>query len=264
MTQAASPKLQRELETYSNLTPTDNNETGLRRRAGSWRSYAAAAGSALALATVAEANTIVYSGPQNLSVKAPRSRGSHVLIDLDGKGHLFSLLVEQGSTYRDAALYAFPSGKVIAASSNVKGLPFGARISGRVAGFANGATLRRSATSINGSRATHRGTFGKRGLFAGVKFTDAGNVHYGWIAIELDVGLFGASATAVSWAYNDVAGAPILAGQIYNDTSGPVPAPAEVTAQSGNVALALLSSGSYGVLAWRRRRAEWLAPAATR
>jgi hypothetical protein len=83
--------------------------------------------------------------------------------------------------------------------------------------------------------------------FAGIRVTTAGGPHLGWIRIRLEdtnSDGFTNRLTVVDYAYNDVAGASIQAG----DTgSAPVPEPS-------SKAMALLAAGAIGVLAWRKRR----------
>ncbi len=86
--------------------------------------------------------------------------------------------------------------------------------------------------------------------FLGVQIQRDGDVHYGWIRLQLEDlsslkdGPEGASdrVTVVDWAYQSVAGAPIEAGQT-------VPEPSTGT-------LTLLATGAAGALTWRRRRSH--------
>jgi hypothetical protein len=91
--------------------------------------------------------------------------------------------------------------------------------------------------------------------FAGIRLaTGGGNFDYGWIQLEVDGTNFrpggccdpvADSVTAIDWAYNEIPGAPIDAGQ---ETSA--------TPEPGGRSLALLAAGCIGVLAWRRHRAQ--------
>ena len=259
MAHATNRKFEHDLKAYSESVQASGTVQGWRKRAGSWSAYAAAAGSALVLATAAEANTIVYSGQQHLYAPA--------LINIDGQGHSFRLSVRSSDLgdpvscqdFWSAYLIPPVGGQVLGGTKVIKGLPFGARVSSHVSGFAASNTLLRSHSTSLYCSAQHNGSFGRKGVFAGVKFTQAGQVHYGWIAIN-----FGRNNDpfAISWAYNDVAGAPISAGQIYNDAPGPVPPNSTVSVEPASAALSLLAAGSNGVLAWRRRRQEWREPAA--
>ena len=80
---------------------------------------------------------------------------------------------------------------------------------------------------------------GGRG-FVGFSFPDAANPsqsHYAWAQLEMPFD--GANLTIYDWAYNDVADAPIKAGQV------PLPG-----------SLLLLASGAFGLLGYRRVRRD--------
>jgi len=273
VSQISKTNLENDLNAYSRSVTANGTPANWRRRLGHWPMYAAAAGSALALSTAAEANTIVYSGPKNV-VANPGSnpasgsyRVARVPINIDGQGHSFVLIAAQQSdanpppcscSYGLIELQAPAGGQVIGSGTHVKGLPFGSVISGAAHGFGANTLIAEDFIACCVTSFT-KGTFGKRGLFAGIQFTEADGVHYGWIAINYSVGTFrDAVATAVSWAYNDVAGAPIQAGQIYNNVSGPIPAAAARSLDTGGQALDLLATGSNGVVAWKRRRREFI------
>jgi hypothetical protein len=93
--------------------------------------------------------------------------------------------------------------------------------------------------------------------FAGIRLaTGGGNFDYGWIQLEVNGTNFrpggccdpvADSVTAIDWAYNEVPGQAIEAGQ-----TAPEP---------GGRSLALLATGCIGVLAWRKRRAQRAAKA---
>jgi len=79
--------------------------------------------------------------------------------------------------------------------------------------------------------------------FAGIRIQNGGS-HLGWIRIKLQAS--GSSGyvnevTVIDWAYNEVSGASIGAG----NTGIPEP---------DSKAMALLAFGAAGVLAWRKRR----------
>jgi len=257
-----STTLDHDLKAYSaSIKP---GGAGWQSRLGRWPVYAAAAGSTLAFSTAADANTIVYSGPQQLAAN-PGSRHigrGTVQFDIDGPDHRLELVAQQHNytnpsvcscSYGKVRLVALSGVQMLATGGHVRGLPFGASISGRLNSFAAGNNLiGETYASLGGTR--HLGTFGKRGLFAGIEFSAADGIHYGWIAITFEVGIDTAYATAVGWAYNDVAGAPIHAGEIYNNTPGQVSAAVMQASDPRQAALALLATGSDGVLAWRRRR----------
>jgi len=76
------------------------------------------------------------------------------------------------------------------------------------------------------------------------------NANFGWARLEWQNAANGypGSVTLIDYAYNDVLGAPINAGQV-SDTSTPEP---------DSKAMGLLVAGAAGVLAWRRRRKQSL------
>jgi hypothetical protein len=272
--------LENDLNAYSG-SATVGGAANWRRHLRNWPSYAAAAGSALALATAADANTIVYSGPKNIGINQVTAHGTAVAqIDLDGQDFELRARVHGGTNCAcytaSVTLRPLGGGQMIGGGSTVvrtpfggqfkrnklKGLQFGAAIPGQANVFGASNTLLGVVTGSDGNSSHSEGSFGKvfgkRGAFAGVKFTAADGVHYGWIAIRFDVSVTSNAtlATAISWAYNDVAGAPIDAGQIYNNTEGPTPPVARTSLEPSSQAFALLSTGADGVLAWKRRRLQ--------
>jgi hypothetical protein len=132
----------------------------------------------------------------------------------------------------------------------VRRLASGAAISNGLTGFGANNLLRLRTKVCTTSRAycattSSRGTWPNANNtgFAGVKFTEGGLTHFGWIRLKFGEDAKGIpnSITAIDWAYNDVAGAPILAGQ-----TSSIPEPS-------NKGLALLAAGAAGLLAWRNR-----------
>lgn len=88
-------------------------------------------------------------------------------------------------------------------------------------------------------------TFPRNGdVFLGAEWFVPGNStpYLGWILVDFP-------GDIVSWAYNENAGESILAGQTSNDS---IP---NSTPEPSSAAMALLAAGAAGVLAWRRRRA---------
>jgi hypothetical protein len=71
------------------------------------------------------------------------------------------------------------------------------------------------------------------------------NGDLGWMKIAVGTDFLGypTSVAILSWAYNDVPGAPIVTGETAN------------TPEPNSLALALLATGAVGVLAFRRRKA---------
>jgi LPXTG-motif cell wall-anchored protein len=135
---------------------------------------------------------------------------------------------------------------------------FGTRLSFATAGDAAKRYLSGQTIKINGSKfpdanlrgvdnGSAKGLFGPGTVsgFAGFRSTKTGDL--GWIDVEV----FDRSADGypdqleiISWAYNNVGGASIEAGQ----TSS--------TPEPNTAALGLLAAGAAGLLALRRRRAQ--------
>ncbi len=233
-----------------------------------WPVYAAAVGSGLAMTTAAAAG-IIYSGTQNTTASvaaSPRGNSGRTsnqskAINIDGIGgdefniKAFFQNNWAASTNRGSVGLlggSVGSGQVIRNGSNaVKRLASGAVISNGAVGFGAGnfVHFKRLDTTGFGATAgtsTDLGTWASNQQgFAGVKFKQGGQDHFGWIQLKWQFDTAGFpfqvpnSITAIDWAYNDVAGESINAGQT---TAVPEPG-----------SLALLALGSVGVLAWRRR-----------
>jgi hypothetical protein len=249
---------------------------------GSWPTYAAAAGSALAMATGASANTIQYSGIQNVTVaQAVQTQtnnrlapGDFLNFDIDGLGHNFGLLVEnfrdslrcpngvlavgptcttslgnssqafvQGGNHL-AILFAPSSGVVFDTASSLLPLGEGAGMRNFNLGDNIGGQDGRGVlrASTAGQGVRDDHFVAGQAGFGGIRL---GANEYGWVRLRLTNDQAGhvQSMTAIDWAINTNGG--ILAGQTSNESS-PTPEP-----NSG--AMALLAAGSAGVLAWRRR-----------
>ena len=195
-----------------------------------WSAYAAAAGAALALGTSVSAS-IIYSEVQNIILTTAGTAQQSININ----GSVFKLMLRHDGFTNAASL----GGPAIHASANYVGnLASGAVISTGI-GFLSNAHILHGQIFLAGTQ----GNFptGNTG-FAAIK---AGS-DLGWIRLRVD-GTSGnpSSVTAIDWAYNDVAGQSIQAG----DTGSAVPEP-------GTMAMELLAAGAAGILAWRRRRAN--------
>jgi hypothetical protein len=236
---------------------------------GSWPTYAAAAGSALAMATGASANTIQYSGIQNVTVTqiAAGSANANIIgIDIDGLGHYFSLEL-RNQTGQFVCPGRSSGAFCNSGSTSGTGQFLAARHVGFLLASSSGVVFDdpSSAIALNFNLASNinRGLEDRLGIFHGSD-TSVGNIghfvpgqpgfagirlganQYGWIRLSLSNDSSGhvQSMTAIDWAINTDGG--ILAGQTSNESS-PTPEP-----NSG--AMALLAAGSAGVLAWRRRQ----------
>jgi hypothetical protein len=251
------------------------------RRSPSWTAYAAAGGSALALASGAQA-AIIYSGPQNLTASvtegAPESSQTQP-INFTGAGTKFFISAHflATTTYYSAFFLYYGEVDLEASTSLARAVgnntyfqelrQFGAGVVVDANLFAlhgtadNGADLYNRTIAFTLPSYTFAGTSNAgtwtstNTAFAAVRFQFAGNTHYGWIRLhwEDQYGVGGGSepdglpdtVTAIDWAWNNTPNAPIA--------TGAVPEP-------GTALLSLLAAGSVGVLAWKRRRvgrASW-------
>jgi hypothetical protein len=217
-----------------------------------WGAYAAAAGAALAVATGADAE-IVYSGAKEINV-GPNSLKN---ISIGGKGLSFELSVYHGIIIASAA------------TAHVQGqVPGGLRVIRN--GATEGASLFAKGEAITGANLSYGGILRKKALlsggtvsslghwgpgvvdaFMGVKLvsgTEKGDL--GWIEVKVtpDSQGYPDEIQVLGWAYNDVSGGPINAGQT-TDSSVP-----SATPEPGMAALSLLASGAAGLLALRRTR----------
>lgn len=256
----------RDLQNYvlSTQTRTDAGE-GTKADGGSrWLRYSAAAGSALALASAADAG-VIYSGLKNISVSATNGTSS-AAIDLDGDGlNELTIGVRNGggtswwTSPATSSKSAFVNGNqiywsvnqtwwgtnnnnaelLLNTTGNVQQLSSGATISSGPFGY--GKRLLRGTDSWWTASGTWNNSVT---AFAGLKFEIGGNDHFGWIQLHIDGVSSGGTPkiTAINWAYESEAGVAIRAG-----AGIPVPEPA-------THALFLLGGGAMGLAAWRRRR----------
>jgi len=275
--------MQSRLDAYSAVS-----KSVARRRWGRWETYAAGGGAALAMTAGATAS-IIWSGIQNLTVSVGEAgsnfgNNAGLNIDIDGTGfagNLFALnlsnhrsfstwktgtftgpyssnyITTGTSTFSTRSVYAglaAPGSAAIAGSGAIAKLNSGAVISS--GGSFVGSGVLRNKYSSSGFVWSSSGNFPSQGDgFAGVRFQQAGQTHYGWIHFSFsDTNNDGwlDQITATDWAYENVAGGSILAGQT---TGAAVPEP-------GSMSLSVLALGSVGVLALRRRRKAHTQPPA--
>jgi hypothetical protein len=217
-----------------------------------WKSggsvLATVAGSALALATNANAG-IIYSGIQNVTATRPAGIGTAAAgFTVGGAPWHVSATNFQASRRSTALarLHESPGNGeafMFTGPFNVKKLASGAVISAGQSFISRSFPLLRRKNNFSFTGQFLNSSTG----FAGIKFNQGGNTLYGWIRLHVNIGPQNAvSVTAIDWAYNDVTGQSIVAGQ-----GIPTAAPEPSTA-----AMALLAAGSAGVLAWRRRRRQ--------
>ena len=203
----------------------------------SWPVYTAAGGASLAVVASAGAE-IIYSGLQNLTVNAPAIGMNSVHINI-GTGAGIDAEALRPSVFVGTGSVRLRGGgsNAVMLSGALRNVASGVAISGG-GSFAGGAAA--FGISFGGGF----GNFSPSNTgFAGVRLNDPLGTHFGWIRLHVNSGT---SMTVIDWAYNDVAGAPINAG---DQSTTAVPEPSTMT-------MVLLGAGSAGVLAWRRRRNE--------
>lgn len=247
-------QLDQRLSEYTAVTGIPAARKTAYRRTGNWPIYAAATGSALAMATGASASIItsgIVSGdyPAGVSVNplGPKTHIGlipglsvklHALSSSTGAGPVVQLQVEANanimfSKFSDAARN-FGFGSPIAPGA----LPtFGVGRTEIVQAFFTGQPFGNF-------------TAGKQG-FIGLSFPDGhGNTDYGWMLLE----------------FNDVAGKPFsLEALAFGIDTNPGQTPGTLAAgqinggfipEPGTLSLALLAAGAAGVMALRRRRKQ--------
>jgi len=216
--------------------------------------YGAAAGSALAMMSQAEAAVVVHSNPP-VTVAAP-----------GGSATVFAPIDMNGDGIDDFRLF----GNNLSTSAGLNGTPGGANnfavaLSGNLAKLASGnvvgatppmgtwspapSTLLDVFFAQNNGAANWGGTNGETG-FAGVRFNIGGQNHYGWIRLRVNTA---GSLTALAWAYESCPNVPITAGAT---SGGGTCGVATAVPATGTPALALmgLALGGLGLAGLRRRR----------
>lgn len=267
-------KLSGRLTAYSEALRVTDKMSAIRRRAGNWPLYAAATGSALAMATGAQAS-ILYCGPSNNycdpngphhsapSASHPGTTANNVLqpIGLDGNGHIITLKAGLGHTSSNLNVYtfgiveAFAGGhvKVFAQSGIAKNFALSSLISANAPGHAtaagNSAVVNKKFLSTSGFGQFHPNQSGFAGLALGI-YSSLGaqtGTEYGWIRLIFTNGQSGipTKLTALDWGIKQDVGQSIKAGQ----TTDVAPAP-----EPGTMGLGLLALGAAGVLGLKRRR----------
>lgn len=247
-------RLDRRLNDYSALARVTAAANSLCGRAGNWPIYAAAAGSALAMATNASAS-IIYSGIIDASVTAPLAGTNQIQpIDVDGLSHFFNLVV--GASVSSAVAKGFASVEAVGPVRvfvNTASTQLAKRFaSGNLISAGAGVQEDKRVVAERFSTSVGFGNFvsGVPGL-AGIAIIGQGSLHnqtdYGWIRLvytnNSTTGLPG-TLEAIDWAIQ-TDGEAIGAGY--------VPEP-------GTMALGLLACGAAGIAALRRRRKQTIAP----
>ncbi|MFN0053942.1 MAG: PEP-CTERM sorting domain-containing protein [Planctomycetales bacterium] len=231
------------LDSYSETLETTPASSQLLEHLHSWPAFAVAGGASLAMVASAGA-AIIYSGPQN--VVANNTNGPQTIAIGTGSGVKISAFTNTLFSTGAAQLNGQGNGVLRNASSQAKRLLSGSVISNG-GSFGTGPKFLLYQTS---SGSFDQGTWSVSDVaFAGVKLNDPLGTHYGWIRLHItdtNGAGFPAEVTAIDWAYNDVNGASIKAGD-----TGVVSVPEPAT-----MAMTLFAAGAAGVLAWRRRKAQ--------
>jgi hypothetical protein len=219
----------------------------IRRHTGNWPIYAAATGSALAMATGASAS-LITSGIQssvfqsNVSVKAQGSsvNSSHWI--QMGSGHKINLKAVSNGTFAVLGLQPGPRMNLFfTGSSSAKNFRFQSNIGG-----SHAAPQAEIVKAMFSGQLIGKFQSGQPG-FAGFSITSASHVNteYGWLELVFTEKSGTPSALrALAYGIDTNPNEVIQAGQI---NGGFIPEP-------GTMSLAILAAGACGVMALRRRR----------
>lgn len=245
-------KLKRGLKAYADSVEAGGTLTGFRNRLRNWPMYAAAAGSALALSTSATADIIGQGGLDTRTVSFGGDRfsvgfqGSHLYTR---HGTPFGGIVVSTRSYGRVNLSrngltspvnepALPRSYSINSRASFP-TPPGLLLEGRFSRFFSISLGHGFPTSEYFRRGTRTGFWAPNGTaYAPIKLTN-GDLGFLKIAVASNGNGVPVGADILAWAYNDVAGQPIM--------TQPVPEPSTLS-------LGLLAIGAGGVLAFRRRR----------
>jgi hypothetical protein len=249
-----------------------------KQKLGNWRVYAAAAGSALAMASSASAENIIYGTLNKVASITPFATGTKlnsvnrpVNINVGSRTQLKNFSVKGAAVGIGVGSFRVPNTHSGSANAFLRLVRTGVNgfvtKAGSLAKVASGAKISHGnvkflSTDNNiGTRPALAFEEGNHGPvsgpfkpsqtgFAGFGIhTAGGNDYYGWLRLEfMDSKRGPDEVEAIDYAVNDVAGASINAGQ-KADTSSATP-------ELSTSALALLAAGAAGVLALRRRKAQ--------
>jgi hypothetical protein len=259
----AANRFEQDVEAYS-ATCKSTASAGWRDRLGSWPIYAAATASALAGSTSASAG-IIYSGLLNDTVSlTPNASGVDTQINIHAGPVDAAIRILHSDNTRGFGGFADIAfggvGEPLLSNVNashpnfLKRLASGADISAGLGQFHSRINSDRDKLiqrAPGGTQdfgfwplASNTGFVGVRFKTAGETNSGGGGFDYGWLRLSFEV-FDGVpdEITLIDYAYNDVVGASIEAGEETNATPEP-----------GTVAMMLLATGAAGVLALRRRR----------
>jgi hypothetical protein len=231
-----------------------------------WAVFSTAAGSALGFAASAACD-IVYSGPQNVMITLPNpgfySASNFAPINVDFAGGPELELRLHYSTFFGVDRTGFAQLNGLGAGAFLRGPGEGPFGTVNVRRLASGDVISAGAGAFVGVPAGGNYAYGNLAVqdsqntfnyglwqfdgkitgFAGFRFTQGGNNHFGWIRLTIedtdDIDRTPDKLTAVDWAYENRPDTAIEAGATPEPTS---------------LALMSLALGAGGVMALRRRR----------
>ncbi len=222
----------------------DGKSASWKAHLGKWRTFAAVGGASLAAGTNADAG-IVYSGPLDVSLSGAGGFASKAFSV--GTVVKYKEALNAGPGY--AGIFGGKTGPFLKFALNASGNAAKKYASGNpihAAGALNSSAVAQTHNKTAGGKTFIHGSFGP-GTVTGFVGFKAPNGDLGWIKISVsDMGTptYPNEITLLGWAYNNVSGGPINAGQI---SGGAVPEPS-------SLALGLLAAGSVGLAALRRAR----------
>ena len=232
------------------LAATCQENRSWTKRLGDWGTYAAAAGTALAMSTNASAD-IIYSGVKDVAATLTHESNVNTL-----QTAVFSVagVMERANVSHERSLNGGFGFAQILATNHARRLLFATNGTAEaklytagqpiLGGEGNG--LLRTHTGLGGGI---RGAWGPGTVTGFVGFKSAPTGDLGWIRVKVfdrNSDAYPDEVEIIDSAYNNVPGGAIYAGQGI-PSSAPEP---------GTAALSLLGAGAAGLLAWRRRRAE--------
>ncbi len=260
------------LNDYSAVTRVSADAVSLRSRIGNWPIYAAAAGSALAMATGASASIITgsYTGASVVQFGPNATAGGAsikgLFLGFCPSGPATANCQNPVGLFRNTAAGVVWDEVNIRASGFFPGVSasgvspvkiFGATTNGTLVrnfaphsligpGLPNAANNFKIVGSFTGSNVFGNFLPGQSG-YLGFSVNYGGNVNFGWVKLQVTgiPGLTLPMLQSMSFGLETTPGQSIGAGQ----TVGATPEP-------GTMALSLLAAGAAGVLALRRRRKE--------
>lgn len=222
------------------------------KNAGKLAAYSAMAGAFVAVSSDANA-AVVYTDIEDVDV----ALGEAYELDMDNDGYTDFLMVAASNTAGtwtyayvignlEAYGYGGPDNMIIGYTGAY--LPYGSALAsgdaiGEDAGFISNAINYGVLASIFGG-ATYGPFANTTDAYLGVQFAIDGDVHYGWVRLDVSVGPV--EFTVKDYAYDDVAGTEILAGA--DDVNVATLTEAQVSAYSyGNTINVIVKDAQAGI-----------------